>query len=392
MVEGLLKTLPNDLTIYILLILPVKALMRLKCVSKTCYTLIQSSAFVDLHLNRKTTSKDECILLKRSLEEGINRYKTSLSFLCGDDHDYLSPIIHDVDVTHLTTNCNFCHDQLVGPCHGLIALMHSPTTVLFNPSTRKYKLLPPSPLRHLKGFYRSMEGEGFGFDSIINNYKVVKISTIYKVDHFDYLEEIGRKVEVYDLSTDSWRELDHVAQELTTLCCVECTQMFYKGACHWIATQDLDAFRILCFDMSSEVFRSLKIPENCHLFEGPWCRLALIQESLTLIYYRYPDQSTAQGKDSSVVWIMKDYSVHESWVKNYTITSVPIHSPLAVWKGYLLVFEGKSGCLMSYDLICNKIKELNFHGFPESLRALVYKDSLISIPIGSEHSAQVHRF
>ncbi|OIT39892.1 hypothetical protein A4A49_05423 [Nicotiana attenuata] len=166
--------------------------------------------------------------------------------------------------------------------------------------------------------------------------------------------------------------------------------MFYKKSCHWIASLDMDAYVILCFDMSTEIFRSMKIPETCHLIDGPFFRLVLLHDSLTLIYYPYPEPVIPMEKDLMNIWIMHDYNVYESWIKKYTIRGLLIESPLAVWKGYLMIYQSRSGCLMSYNLKSNEIKEFSFHGFPKSLRVIVYKDSLTSIP--REKATQIHKY
>nr|BAJ24878.1 S-locus linked F-box protein type-6 [Petunia x hybrida] len=393
MADGIIKKLSEDVVIFIFFRLPVKSLMRFKFVSKSFFTLIQSSTFINLHLYNTTAPGDEYILLKRCFIQENNQYKTILSFLAGDDDDYLNPIFQDLDVTHLTSTRNCDHDQLIGPCHGLMALMDTQTTILFNPSTRNYRPLRPSPFSCPQGFHRCIQAVGFGFDTVSNDYKVVRISIIYKVDYDDeYPEERDRKFEVYDLGIDYWRELDNLSRELTTFCVTHCSQMFYKGACHWIASLDIDAYIILCFDMSSETFRSLKIPESCHIINGPTCRLALVHDTLTLIYYPYPEPEIPVEKDFINIWFMNEYNVYESWIRKYTIRGLLIDSPLTVWKGYLLLYQSRSGCLMSYNLNYNDVREFNFHGYPKSLRAIVYKDSLISIPRESEHTKQVYKF
>nr|XP_016474410.1 PREDICTED: F-box protein CPR30-like [Nicotiana tabacum] len=174
MVDGIMKRFPEDVVIYILLRFRVKFLLRFKCISKTCYTLIKSSIFVNLHLSRTTNDKDEFILFKRSWKEETSLYKTIISFLSVRADDYLNPIIPDQDVPYMTATYSIEYDQLIGPCHGLIALMDDLNTLLFNPSTRKYMLLPPSPFNCPRNHYRTIRCVGFDFDSIANDYKVVK--------------------------------------------------------------------------------------------------------------------------------------------------------------------------------------------------------------------------
>lgn len=168
--------------------------------------------------------------------------------------------------------------------------------------------------------------------------------------------------------------------------------MFYKGVCYWVTSLDVDEYVILCFEMSTEIFPSIEIPETCRLINGPCCKLMLVHDSLTLIYHPYLEPVISVEKDMINIWIMKDYNVYDSWIKIYTIRCFLIKFPLAVWKGYLLLFQSRSGCLMSYNLNSSVVKELRFHGCPTSFRMILYKDSLTQIPRESDHTTQVHKF
>lgn len=176
-----MKELPEDLVIYIILMLPVKSLLRFKCSCITFCNIIKSSTFINLHLNRTSSAKDELILFKRSFkQEEPNLHKNVMSFLFSEDAFSLKPISPDVEIPYLTTTNASVFHQLIGPCNGLIALTDSLTIILFNPTTRNYRLIPPCPFGIPQGFRRSISGVGFGFDSIANDYKFVRISEVYK--------------------------------------------------------------------------------------------------------------------------------------------------------------------------------------------------------------------
>nr|ABR18782.1 class S F-box protein [Nicotiana alata] len=371
MVDGIMKELPEDLVIYVILMLPVKSLLRLKSSCITFCNIIKSSTFINLHLNRTTNGKDELILFKRSFkQEEPNLHKNVLSFLLSEDTFNLKPISPDVEIPHLTnTNASVFH-QLIGPCNGLIALTDSLTTILFNPTTRIYRLIPPCPFGTPPGFRRSISGIGFGFDSIANDYKFVRISEVYK----DPCEK-DMKVEVFDMCTDTWRELH--GQQLPMAFWTPCSEIIYNCAFHWFATAD-DVV-ILCFDMCAEKFYNMETPGTCHWFDGKCYGLVILYKSLTLICYPDP-MSTDPTEDLMDIWIMKEYGKKESWIKKCSIGPLPIESPLAVWKDDLLLFQTKSGYLIAYDLNSDEVKEFNSHGFPTSLRVIVYKESLTPIP------------
>ncbi|XP_059289504.1 F-box protein CPR1-like [Lycium ferocissimum] len=377
MADGIMKKLPEEVPSYILSRLTVKSLIRYRCISKIWYTLLQSSYFINLHIKRPTTTKDQFILFKRSLRDEEGKFKSLLSFLCGgDDSDDLIPITPNIEVPYLCSSYASLYHSLIGPCNGLIVLTDTQSIVLLNPATRKYNLLQPSPFGCPQGLNRYVRGLGFGFDLTVNNYKVVRISEIYSDPYKDPCVR-GFKVEIYDLDIDSWREQNYEEEELPLVFRVPCSEIFYKGVVHWFATADTEV--ILCFDMSTDTFRNMKMPDTCYVLDGKRYGLVIFDESLTLICYRDPTCEIDPTVDMMDIWTMKDYGVNDSWIKLYTIRPLSIESPLTVWKD-LLLLQSRTGQLISYNFISDEVKEFNLHGYPSSLRVIVYKESLTSVP------------
>uniref|UniRef100_M1AK39 Class S F-box protein n=2 Tax=Solanum tuberosum TaxID=4113 RepID=M1AK39_SOLTU len=374
-----MKKYPEDVIIHILLRLPVKFILRFKCVSKTFYTLIQSSNFINLHFNRTTISTYNNILLKRSFKEDIQRFKAIFSFISTTGNDNPKFVYPDLDVPYTISVISVDNDLLIDSRHGLIALMNPETTILYNVSTRNYILLPPSPFDIPKGFYESIESGGFGFDSVVNDFKVFRISEVFKEDGYGYIEDGKKKVEVYEVGIDIWRELDHVNnQQLPTLCWLN-SSVSFKGVYHWIAFFEGED-KILCLDMTTEIFRNMQIPDSGNYYNGTLHSLLLLNESLSLLCYPCEESLVDPTTSLMEIWIMKDYNIYESWIRKFTIIGLPTDSPLAVWKDYILLFQSKSGYLMSFDLHSNEIKEVNIHGCKKSMRAINYKECLTPIP------------
>nr|BAJ24854.1 S-locus linked F-box protein type-2 [Petunia x hybrida] len=389
MENKVIKKLPEDVVIYMLLMFPVKSLLRLKCISKAWYALILTHTFIKLHLNRIITTEDELILFIRTFREEPEQLKSIASFFSCDDNKDLHILSPDLDVSDLTSTCDTIFNQLIGPCHGLIALTDSFIIIILNPSTRKYLVLPPSPFGCPKGYHRSVEGIGFGFDSIVNDYKVVRLSDVYWDPPSDYPGPREPKVDLYDLGIDSWRELD---VEFPSIYYLPCSEMYYKEAVHWFIIKDTVV--ILCFDFSTEIFRTMEMPGTCTFLDGPRYGLAVLNERLALICYPDPMSSIDQTDDLIDIWMLEEYGASESWIKIYTVEPVPIpiESPLAIWKDHLLLLQTKSGFLISYDLNSGEVKEFNLNADLESLRVIVYKESLTTISRISEHGTQVQQF
>ncbi|TMW86035.1 hypothetical protein EJD97_022039 [Solanum chilense] len=381
MVNRSVKKLPQDVVICVLLRLPVKSLLRFKCISKILYDLILSNTFCKLHLKHTTTTKDEFILFIRTFIEEPEQFRSIVSFFSGDDNDNLITLFPDLDMSYLTSTSDTIFNVLIGPCNGLIVLTDSFIIVLLNPTTRKYFVVPPSPFGYPIGYYRNIEGIGFGFDSIANDYKISRLSDYYWDPPTDNRGPRDSKCEIYDLSIDSWRELDVV---FPVIYYSPFSELFYKEAIHWFTIKN--DFVILCFDISTEIFRTMEMPDACTTQAAPCYALSFLDEFLMLICYPYSLRSSDYTEDPLDIWLLKEYGESDSWIKKYTIRLllVPIESPLTLWKNHLLLIQTRSGFLISYDLNFHEVKEFNLNGHPETLRVLRYRESLTKLPSFSE--------
>lgn len=229
-------------------------------------------------------------------------------------------------------------------------------TVLLNPATRHYRVLQPNPFECPLGFHHSIDVVGFGLDSIANNCKIVRISIVHGEPPFYDFNMRKRKVDVYKLSVESWRELNMDNQHFPHVNWYPCSGVFYKGTSHWFGKTTV--LVILCFDMSSETFRKIKMPSACHFYDGKSYGLIILNESLTLICYACSWGKNEHLEDLLDIWIMKEYDVNESWTKKYTIIKpLSVESPLVVWKDHFLLLQNKHGLLISYDLKSCEVKQ-----------------------------------
>ncbi|KAK9911037.1 hypothetical protein M0R45_034963 [Rubus argutus] len=170
--------------------LPVKSLMRFRCVCKSWRALISQPYFATKHFNyagRGITENCSRLLMSTSPFESID-YEALKDLSDGDAHLAIKKLDFQVmfpDSSVKTT---------VGSCNGLICLeIDQEDVVLWNPCTRDYKVLPKPTIRCTSQFY------GFGYDSSTDIYKIMR-GYSYRV--LDY-EETG--VQVFSLKTGSWR-------------------------------------------------------------------------------------------------------------------------------------------------------------------------------------------
>ena len=218
---------PEQIISEILLRLSVKSLIRFRGVCKSWKSLITSLAFIDSHLSRQSIR---------------NPHDTPLIFMYTED---LYKLFHDVnEAFQECTELAFpmksrrrleYHRPLIGFENGLICLRKDDDCfegrqfILWNPSIRKVVNLP-KPKHNIRDFVDSFRmvpklpysfAVGFGFDPRTNDYMVVRIAfpskrlfLMYEEDE-DVLDEFRNYkilVEVYSLSTGSWRIISNNAR------------------------------------------------------------------------------------------------------------------------------------------------------------------------------------
>ena len=111
-----MSSLPDEVILEILSRQPVKPLLRFRCVSKPWLALINIQEFIKLHL-------------KHSLKTNTNRS------LILEDYCLYSSDLDSLDRAVIS-----------GSCNGLLCLSKQKDVALWNPSTRKYKKLPDTPM------------------------------------------------------------------------------------------------------------------------------------------------------------------------------------------------------------------------------------------------------
>ncbi|KAK2967841.1 hypothetical protein RJ640_001783 [Escallonia rubra] len=241
---------------------------------------------------------------------------------------------------------------------------------------RVFKVLPTPSLNYPQGLLSDTIGVGFGFDPLSSEYKVIRIAQLHEDDD----DDVGYvfhsvNVEIYNLSTNSWREINAVVPFVWFF---PCSELLFNGHFHWWSDDEHHGGEsILSFHISTEVFQQIQLPDVCAFPDGNERAFLVLNESIALVLYNPSAQASFD------IWLMIEYGVAESWTKLFTIGPfVQVEHPLLFWKHELLL-EKANGQLVSCDLKSQRLKEFQVYGAQESLRALVYSESLVSIQGGS---------
>ncbi|XP_068323269.1 F-box/kelch-repeat protein At3g06240-like [Pyrus communis] len=465
------------LLVNILSTLPPKSLMRFKCVAKWWHALINDPRFVDKHLSHSLLDDQSTrVLLKRMLvpsTEDPNRDKFQSVFsvltfdnVIVDDEDggvhkcsTLSGI-EDVNIP-LSMSLEIGDDQsfhVTGHCDGIICLARPNSTkvLLWNPSIQEFRVLPSetySPdwfdeasLRDPHPWWLGMpympltdrydDVLGLGYDPKSKDYKVVKIGFSGSELHggTQHLIIHPPKVVVYTLGTNSWREIEPYSLETeTTFLWPETFQVYFKGMCYWIGSEQqkefvhfYDAGRqeeekirrvIVLFDMSREVFHDILLPHEMlefNDFEGIGIQMCLKvwNESIALFRLNY---NTFEGGDTLPfeMWLMDDDSRGGAnneggvWTKHFaakipwfSMSPLLLQNTSAMWKSNEVLMVEENGGIVCYNLGTKKLKNLPIQSavriipifppppsyFPEckaNHSPVVYVKSMVSVTEGN---------
>ncbi|GAB4824476.1 hypothetical protein Ancab_040304 [Ancistrocladus abbreviatus] len=302
--------LPEDVLMEILSRLPGKSLMKCKRVCKSWYCLISDSGFILKHLSQYTCNPE---VLGPLLFVGF-AHKQLFSFISLDDGSKRTGCddsVFLIDVASIIDPSNFCSElslQYMDHCHGIVCLRNyegekSAVVALWNPTTREFRVLPQSPLA-LSSSHGPVMWSGFGYDPMTNDFKVVQCRT-----NNSFLS-VKREppVELYALSTNSWKLLDVDAELVSLLSSsYSCT---VRGGFWWIyvkADGDGWSFLVLKFDLNSEAFHKVIPPEHLRGIRNdiPWYSISALDEHVALILFKCENRKECFFD----IWIMEESGI-----------------------------------------------------------------------------------
>ncbi|XP_062015358.1 F-box/kelch-repeat protein At3g23880-like [Rosa rugosa] len=281
--------------------LPVKSLIRFRCVCKSWRALISDSYFVKKHLSygeRGITKSTYRLII--FMEDDISTLEIlALKNMKDDDDDdddgdgaaggQFAVTQLDCPVTKTITRSRY--RVLVGSCNGLVCVeLDSEVIMLWNPCTRDTKLLPKPPRVKKSKFIYCFYG--LGHDSASDDYKVIR----------GFTDDRAKKImiHIFSLKSGSWRtveDIDYVSDLMRQ-------GLFLNGALHWLYSLPEGGSSILSFDLGAEKFqKTIPLPYD------DWFRDPLIHKNCLCV------PTCPTGTNSFNIWMMKEYGVKESWTE-----------------------------------------------------------------------------
>ncbi|XP_022142598.1 F-box protein CPR30 [Momordica charantia] len=357
-----MEDVPMELVVDIICRLPAKSILRFRRVSKTWKCLIDCSDFVNLQLKKSIETRTHLRLIIR---------RNSVLFSVD-----LDPFDCAVELVH-PLMCYGSRIRIWGSCNGILCICNVADDIaLWNPSTRKYRILPslPPERRSDDVFRFSVDAYGFGYDSVHDDFKLLKISQFIRLNPMD----IESVVKVFSLRKFCWIPIQSMTYSLRYSSKMG---VFVNGALHWVVShQNLGmgvADLVVAFVLATDKFKEIPLPEftdtkceiHVHVLGGYLCLLANYERARL------------------EVWVMKEYGVQESWTKLLTvgsqvdfdgsIKSVKLLSYSKTGREVLLLQNRKR--LIWYDLQNQKVRDAEIGGLPHSFEAETLVESLIPI-------------
>ncbi|KAK3232161.1 hypothetical protein Dsin_004042 [Dipteronia sinensis] len=360
--------LPEDMIIEILSILPVKSLIRFRCVCKSWYVEVQSRSFISKHL--KNDHNIHLVIPHTKEEKDLFAYP-NLSYTWFPDKT-LGELSLQNFLPQIPIGGFFR-----GPFDGILCIIEKDIS-LYNIGTKELRTLPK--ILHYKG-----DWVGFGLDPVSNSYKLILVDTPYLKTR-EGSECRVSPIVVYTLNSDSWRNIEdsnisYIYDYFTGAESGTCL----NGVCYWLSSyRDTKEAVIFPFHLGDEMSREIiKVPMQ----EKYGLSLGIYNESLSLLHMHYVTKCVD-------MWVMNQ----GCWTKQLTVgplVGLDVCHPLGFWKRGSFFLNAvnpdkKGGCYMGEQVILydpssthNTKYSCVFTGYMV-MNLLIYKESLVNIK-GDDH-------
>ncbi|PIA39646.1 hypothetical protein AQUCO_02600240v1 [Aquilegia coerulea] len=375
--------LPDEIIFDILLCLPIKSLMRFRCVNKTWLQLLTNDPqFAPLYVHQVTSKSNKNNNNSPSLLAFRKETLKDQTHICSAVELTACDKVVNLELPFCrgTTNPSYVLHTI---CNGLLLVSladekEKKKLLIWNPFTNDYIHIPyPPPIpKHNKC---SASGNkirncfGFCFHEGINQYKVIWFSDCELIIPFHNRLHVS----VYTLGTDSssWRNLKDIEYKSVR---TNCAPALVNGALHWIAFIGFlrHSPRILSFDMKDEAFKEIPLPHQIPNGTSKYfSRVGELGGLLCILL------GTQHG-DNFDIFVMQQYGVANSWIKHCTIVRREILGSflflrtLSFTQNREILLITVAGELILYNLETNSFKLAGFgHHF---YNAYTYRPSFIS--------------
>ncbi|XP_058737434.1 F-box/kelch-repeat protein At3g06240-like [Vicia villosa] len=361
--------LPSEVVTEILLRLPVKSLLRYKCVCKSWLSLISDPHFATSHFQLAASPTHRLVSI------GNLTLSVDINASLNDDSSYAS------------LSLDFLYGSKVGgSCRGFLFLHKYMDFYLWNPSTGAHKQIPASPETIAWPQSNSMLMYGFGYEPSRDDYFVVLWSTEYPDSDSEPVSTFI-VLEVFSLRANKWKKIggDSFLPYISSGDDYESEALLLNGTLHGPVYDELNSKDVIsAFDLKEMTISEIALPDDFSRFERPREYDLLIFHGL-LGAWILDDQM-----DRIEIWVMQEYAVQSSWTKTlvFSLHSSPYFSPLCFTNcGHIVGIDSRGSELVKFNDKGQLIEQQSLSNrFFRRSEMAVYSESLLSLPNGTEQA------
>ncbi|XP_016457576.1 F-box/kelch-repeat protein At3g23880-like [Nicotiana tabacum] len=291
---------PRDITIDILIKLPVSSILRFNCVCKSWRSLIEDRQFIKQHYDR--------------YKNDTNFHKIFLACIkyqyhCQQYYSNDAPFQHDSGISLLEhppkINHTLTREFVVSSCkYGLFLLAFSyDKIILWNPTIRESRTIPRAiqiekersyDLRYSSSLENDKIVYGLGYVSTLEDYKIVRVGP--------KVSQGGHNIQIFSTKNDSWKLMGKLPRDTY----YDRAMVIADGIVYMISHKKGKKF-ILSLCLKNEKFEEILCPdEDLGIVSET---LFTIGESLFLAKFLSPVNKMVDFE----VWCMKKNGMSCSW-------------------------------------------------------------------------------
>lgn len=350
------RDLPMELVTELLVRLPVKSLVRFRCVCRAWCSLISFPDFASLHFSRYHAHDDDSPLLTATID-----VSGKFQWMLLSGHTYENIVQDDYAILNnqkIMAHVDTC-DPRGSPINGLLLLSKRSVNPAENPLEMELMLWNPMIGKTHKLPTHSIDYDtylGLGFSHSRNDCKVVAISRQPKTS-----------VYVYSVSTHTWKSVveyrNYIIREVFSD-----GFLLVEGTRHFLSVNFFKRrSHMVLFDVTDEAFSYIELP--CDGFD----RYAVVYRGLIgLLDFDYREYICD-------LWVMENDGVPCSWHKLYAIDFEPGTAPRMLCfkeNGEFLLASEKGGAELC-DFEQKRVRQTRENSSCLMVYASPYKESLV---------------
>jgi len=302
--------LPDDLIAEVLSFLDVKSITRLKCVSKSWYSLLSDSFFVKLHLDKSSQKPHLAVFNTQFSTQHARLTAFSLHRLLENQ----STTVSIDDYTNYRMTMDNKYYRTVGSCNGLFCLLrYSKTEEYQEFSLRFWNPAMRSLTDELSSISISCNTYpvfqfSFGYDNLTNKYKVVAFrpSDVRVLTLGD--NNVWRNIQSFPVIPYLSISLNGGVYVSNSLVWFALRNKGYDAYDQWDnLNPTIDQFVIISLDLGTETYTQMLPPRDVD--EVPLF-IPIISVLMNCLCF-----SHCSKENNFVIWQMREFQDEASWTK-----------------------------------------------------------------------------